>query len=93
MKTQDPTIKVTRMEDGYGVRLITPTGKVWYMEHKNVPKSKVGACSRDLLRWWDKMGGTSHYASRARHRAWEKARNCDNEYDRNLRNQDMNWRY
>lgn len=89
LSNKDPYIKVTRMQRGYGVRLFHANGELCW-ERNNVDKNKIGPTCRELLRMYDKCGGTK-YTSRARHRAWDKATECDNVYDRNLRNKDMIW--
>ena len=86
----DPVIKVTRIGlKGWGIRCYSPRGEI-FMQDFAERKTQIGPMCRHLLRWWDKCGGMSIYASRARHRAWDKAAIADNEIDRNLRNQDMN---
>jgi len=86
----DPVIKVTRINGkGWGIRCFSPSGKL-FMEDFAEHRTQIGPMARHLLRWWDKCGGESIYASKARHRAWDKARLADNEIDKDLRNQDMN---
>jgi hypothetical protein len=64
----DPTIKVTRIKQGlWGIRCFAPNGGL-FMESKVKSKILIGTACKDLLRWWDKCGGTSKYASAARHR-------------------------
>ena len=89
MNKNDPKIKVTNLGKGWGIRLYKPDGSLFFMEDFVERKNQIAPACRQLLRWYAKMGGVSNYAHRARHRAWEKARNCDNELDRNLRNKDM----
>lgn len=72
----DPTIKVTRLGRGWGVRCFSPSGAL-FLEATAKTKSLIGPVARNLLRMWDKCGGTSLYAERARFRAWEKDRPQD----------------
>jgi len=67
----DPYIKVTCLGDGWGIRLFRPNGTIHSEGHADC-KFMIGVIARNLLRWWDKMGGMSKYASRARHRQGEK---------------------
>lgn len=74
---KDPTIKVTYLGEGWGVRCIRPDGTIFVEENARA-KDKIGPIARNMLRWYDKGSGTySKYADRARHRAWEKGNNKD----------------
>lgn len=86
----DPTIKVTYLGPGrgWGVRCFCPNGSL-FSENTAYSKDKIGPIARHLLRMWDKCGGVSIYAHRARHRAWEKARECSDPMDARYRNRDM----
>jgi len=64
---EDPMIKVTRLADGWGVRCYRPDGTL-HSEGHAPAKAEIGPVARELLRWWDKLGGVSRYASRARER-------------------------
>jgi hypothetical protein len=86
-----PYIKVTYLGKGWGVRCFAPDGKN-FTEGLAKTKDMIGNVARDLLRFCDKGCGPSEatkYTDRARHRAWEKARNCDDAQDAKLRNMDM----
>jgi hypothetical protein len=64
----DPSIKVTRLKKGlYGIRCYSPSGNL-FMETTVKSKIEISPACRDLLRWWDKSGGSSVYASKSRHR-------------------------
>ena len=67
----DPSIKVTFLGKGWGIRCFSPTGKI-FDEAFVKTRLEIGLACRDLLRWWDKLGGVSKYADRARHRSTEK---------------------
>ena len=69
--SKDPYIKVTFLGKGYGIRLFYPNGKL-HSEDFVKTRIEVGPAARSLLRWWDKLGGDSWYAHRARHRQGEK---------------------
>lgn len=68
---RDPNVKVTFLGKGYGIRLFHLDGHIWDETFVET-RLQVGPACRDLLRWWDKMGGISKYADRARHRSTEK---------------------
>lgn len=88
---KDPYIKVTYLGKGWGVRLYSPDGTT-FTEGFAKSKDMIGNVARDLLRFCDKGCGPSSatkYTSRARHRAWGKARECSNDKDEQLRNMDM----
>jgi hypothetical protein len=59
-------VKVTRMFDGYGVRVYT-NGEL-NAETKVRDRIDIGPAAKDLLRWEDKLGNISDYASASRHR-------------------------
>jgi hypothetical protein len=62
----DPVIKVTKIKNRWHARL-------WY---NNKPGSEmacdtkldIGWICRELMRWWDKCGGSSYHAHKARER-------------------------
>jgi hypothetical protein len=88
----DPTIKVTRIGKVWGIRCLNPSGSI-FLETTVKDRTMIGPTARHMLRMYDKCSfEKSHYASRARHRAWEKAREADNVIDRDLRNADMRLR-
>ncbi len=64
------TTKVTRLGDGYGVRVFK--GGVLHSEGKAATRMDVGPVLRDLLRWVDKGGGDSPMASASRDRMARK---------------------
>ncbi len=73
MKSVDPTIKVTSFGGKFfGVRCVGPTGKVFMTETVKTSED-IGDVCREMLRWWDKLGGSSKYASDSRHRGFKKA--------------------
>lgn len=59
-------VRVTRMQDGYGVRVFT--NGVLNQEMLAEDRSEIGAAARDMLRWEDKCGNISEFASAARER-------------------------
>jgi hypothetical protein len=66
-------IKVTHLGKGlYGCRCYL--NGILNQESEPVPKSMIGEVCRDMLRWEDKMGNYSPYATRARERMYEKER-------------------
>jgi hypothetical protein len=64
-------IKVTFLGKGWGVRCFRPDGHIWDETFVET-RLEIGPACRDMLRWWDKLGGVSKYADRARHRSTEK---------------------
>jgi hypothetical protein len=60
------TTKVTAINGRYHCRLLRD-GKV-YDEMACVEKEDIGYCMREMLRWYDKCGGTSRMADASRHR-------------------------
>lgn len=67
-KWADPTIKVTFLGKGLGVRCINPDGTL-FDEQFVKTRLEIGPTARDMLRQYDKMGPTlSKYADKARHR-------------------------
>lgn len=71
----DPSIVVTYMKGirAWIVRCLSPEGLVW-MERAVKSRMEIGKEARSQLRMWDKCGGQSKYASRARHRQTEKGK-------------------
>lgn len=60
--------KVTRINDKFHIRLInTDTNKV-LDEMACMERMDIGYCIREMMRWHDKMGGTSPMADSSRHR-------------------------
>ena len=59
-------IKVTKIKDRWHASLIKD-GKV-IDEMACALKEDIGWISREMLRWYDKLGGISKFASAARHR-------------------------
>ena len=59
-------IKVTRIENRYHSRLMKD-GQV-LREMACAEKYDIGWISREMLRWYDKLGGVSRFASAARER-------------------------
>ena len=72
-------VKVTRLGDGWGIRLFDD-GKL-HSEAKVFNRVDIGSACRYLMRWYDKLGGTSARASRTRKRMYEKP-NYDSSYER-----------
>ena len=70
-RKNDPSIKVTFLGKGWGIRCFAPSGKM-FDETFVKARTEIGPACRDLLRWWDKMGGISKYAYEARHRVTRK---------------------
>jgi len=66
----DPIIKVTRLGRGWGVRCLHPSGAL-FKEAQAKTKAMIGPVARELLRLYDKTGGTQ-YTDRARFRCQEK---------------------
>ena len=74
MLEKDPRIVVTRIGNiGWGVRCFNPSGSI-FLEGVAKTQIEIGPMARSFLRMWDKCGGSSTYADRARHRAVEKLR-------------------
>ena len=59
-------VRVTRMQDGYGVRVFT-NGEL-NQEMRVDSRNEIGKAARDMLRWEDKCGNISAFASAARKR-------------------------
>ena len=64
--TQEPTMKVTRVGKRWHARLML--GKVVHSEMACQLRQDIGWVCRELLRWYDKLGGTSKFAKAARKR-------------------------
>jgi hypothetical protein len=62
----NPTVKVTRIKNRYHARLWWE-GKI-FDEMACSSKADIGWICREMLRWFDKLGGTSPFASAARKR-------------------------
>lgn len=60
----DVIIKVTRIKNRYHSRLIAEGVAVREMACVN--KCDIGWISREILRWYDKLGGVSKFAAAAR---------------------------
>ena len=61
------TVKSTRIGNGWNVRVFL-NGEL-NQEVRVYAQNLIGAAARDMLRWEDKCGNISEYASAARHRA------------------------
>lgn len=61
----DVVIKVTRIKNRYHSRLIAG-GIAVVREMACVNKCDIGWISREILRWYDKLGGVSKFAAAAR---------------------------
>jgi hypothetical protein len=59
-------VRVTKYGSGYSVRVFT--NSVLNQEAHVDSRMEIGPCAKDLLRWEDKCGNMSDYASSARHR-------------------------
>ena len=66
--------KVTKIGDWYHCRLYWNFGDGYRVVEEQACnlKSDIGVCFRDMLRWFDKLGGNSKHADRARHRPGDK---------------------
>lgn len=64
----DPEIKVTRIKNRWHARMIV--GGVVRDEMACMNRVDIGWICREMLRWYDKGGGTSLFAWAARHRQW-----------------------
>jgi hypothetical protein len=64
----DPTIKVTFLGKGWGVRLYKPDGTLWWDEGFVYSRLDIGNVCRDILRWYEKCGPGSPYSEKSRHR-------------------------
>lgn len=72
----DPVIKVTRLGKGWGVRCFNPNGTIFLEDYART-KELIGGVAKELLRMYDKCGGGSQYAERARFRAQEKGQHTE----------------
>lgn len=70
MKTEEPIIKTTKIRNKWHARLIKDD--VILDEMACEYKMDVGFICREMLRWYDKLGGTSKFASKARTRQTEE---------------------
>jgi hypothetical protein len=61
------TVTSRRIGNGWNVRVFL--NGVLNQEVRVYAQNLIGAAARDLLRWEDKCGNISDYASKARHRA------------------------
>jgi hypothetical protein len=68
-KMTDLEIRVTRIKDRWHARLIV-NGQV-RDEMACDTQCDIRLICREMLRWYDKLGGTSKYADRSRHRLKE----------------------
>jgi len=59
-------VKVVAYGKGYSIRVLL-NGEV-NQESRVDSREEIGPCAKDMLRWEDKMGNISDYASAARHR-------------------------
>ena len=66
---QDVSIKVTRIGSKWHARLFDKEGKV-IDEMAADLRIDIGHVCRTMLRWYDKCGGMSRFASSARARMW-----------------------
>ena len=60
------SVKVTKINKNYHARLFVngKIGSEWACRNRR----DIGYICRQLLRWYDKMGGVSTYAEKSRHR-------------------------
>ena len=65
-KTEELTTKVTNINGRYHCRLLK--GDKVLSEMACVEQADIGFCMTYLLRWHDKLGGTSQMADKSRHR-------------------------
>lgn len=63
-------VKVTRIGEGWNVRVYT-NGEV-SQEVRVFDRSRIGIVAREMLRWEDKCGNLSQFASNARNRTGRK---------------------
>lgn len=64
-------VKVTKIGSGWNVRVYT-NGEV-SQEVRVFDRSRIGIAAREMLRWEDKCGNLSKFASNARNRTGRKA--------------------
>jgi hypothetical protein len=69
-QTMEPTIKITKINNRYHARLIVDG--VVHDEMACSLRCDIGWISREMLRWYDKLGGDSKFAKAARKRQTEK---------------------
>lgn len=62
----DPEIKVTRINDRWHGRLYYDGACIDEMACEC--QEDIGVICKEMLRWFDKLGGESIYADKARHR-------------------------
>ena len=62
----EPEIKVTRIKNRWHARMIVDSEVRDEMACEN--RVDIGYICREMLRWFDKAGGCSKFASAARHR-------------------------
>ncbi len=63
------TTKVTKIKDKWHCRLLKDGSVIDEMVCSN--KQDIGFCCHEMLRWYDKLGGTDKMASASRAR-WKK---------------------
>ena len=68
MQDQQLEIKVTRINNRYHARLINATTQEVLDEMACQLRRDVGWISREMLRWYSKLGGQSQFAEAARDR-------------------------
>lgn len=66
----EPEIKVTRIKDRWHARMLV-NGEI-RDEMACDTQCDIGLICRTMLRWYQKLGGASTYASKARHRGCVK---------------------
>lgn len=66
----EPIIKVTRIKDKWHSRLFHDGKIIDEMACEN--QQDIGWICREMLRWFDKLNGTSLYADASRHRQFFK---------------------
>jgi hypothetical protein len=53
--TGDPTVKVTNLGKGWGIRCFKPDGKIFDQTFVKT-RIEIGPACRSMLRWYDKLG-------------------------------------
>lgn len=78
MKTEILTIKVTKINEIYCIRLIEDDRII--DERSCESKRKVGPTCRDMIKWYDKLGGCNKMASKSRDRSNKSTNNQDHKF-------------
>jgi hypothetical protein len=68
---EDPIVRVTKINNEYHIRLIYKGKPIDEMSCKD--RSSIGWCSREMMRWFSKLGGCSIHAEDARDRHNEES--------------------